>query len=86
MSWQEVLRGRLVERNTRESAYAGIIEQCEQHQTRRETTPPTTSNHLGRSQTCSANQVIKDQKSDATQSYERSNYSLKSKCVDRTRK
>jgi len=27
MSWQELLRGRLVERNTRESAYAGIIEQ-----------------------------------------------------------
>ena len=43
MSWQEVLRGRLVERNTRESAYAGIIEQCEHHQTRRETTPLTTS-------------------------------------------
>jgi len=27
MSWQEVLRSRLVERNARESAYAGIIEQ-----------------------------------------------------------
>ena len=34
MSWQEVLRGRLAERNTRESAYAGIIEQCE-HDARR---------------------------------------------------
>ena len=57
MSWQELLRGRLVERNTRESAYAGIIEQCEHHLKRLETTSPTTS---GRPQTCSANQVIED--------------------------
>ena len=57
MSWQELLRGRLVERNTRESAYAGIIEQCEHHLKRPETTSPTTS---GRPQTCSANQVTED--------------------------
>jgi len=83
MSWQEVLRGRLAERNTRESAYASIIEQCEHHWTRRETTPLTTSS---RSQTCSANQVIEDQKSDPAQSHQRGNHSLKSKRIYCARK
>lgn len=31
-SWQEVLRQRLVERNSREAAYAPIIEQCAYHE------------------------------------------------------
>ena len=83
MSWQEVLRSRLVERNTRESAYAGIIEQCEHHYIRHGTIALTTS---GRPQTCSANQVIEDQKSDASQSYERGNHSLESKRVHCARK